>query len=285
MKAFLDCMPCLIKRALNAARIATTDPHVHEEVLRQALRIAARLPFTTSPVLLGREVQRIVCEKSGNPDPYRQVKERFNREALALYDRLKTQVRESEHPFETAVRLAIAGNIIDFGPASRPEDIRLEETIEDTLTRELAVNDMSRMRENVGLAKRILYLTDNAGEIVLDRILIEELPMERTTVAVRGEPIINDATMEDAETAGLTDLMEVIDNGSDAPGTILETCSDGFRRRFDEADLVIAKGLGNYETLSDLDGRNLCFLFKAKCPVLAEELGCRQGDIIVKCLG
>lgn len=285
MKVFHDCIPCLVKQALKASRMATADRGVHEDVLRQVLRMAAELPFSTCPPLLAREIHRIVREKSGNPDPYRSVKERFNREALALYEGLKKRVKESGRPFETAVRLAIAGNIIDFAPASRPEDICLEETIEDALTRELAVDDISRMEQDTALAERILYLADNAGEIVFDRILIEEMPTDRLTVGVRGRPVINDATMEDAEAVGLTGIVKVIDNGSDAPGTILEICSDSFTRCFEEADLVIAKGLGNYETLSNLSGKNLYFLFKAKCPVLAEDIDCEQGDIVAKHAG
>ena len=141
---------------------------------------------------------------------------------------------------------------------------------------------LERLRRRVQETKSILYLADNAGEIVFDRLLIEQLPRDRVTVAVKGGPVINDATREDAEAAGLIDLVEVIDNGSDAPGTILEQCSPSFQRRFAEADLVIAKGQGNYETLNDVP-REVFFLLKVKCPVIARDIACDLGHIAVHC--
>ena len=135
----------------------------------------------------------------------------------------------------------------------------------------MALLDADAVREFAQAAHKaqdILYLTDNAGEIVFDRLLIEQLPMDRITVAVKGSPIINDATRVDAETVGLTNMVSVIDNGSDAPGTMLEDCSRAFRDRFDRADLVVAKGQGNYETLSEVD-KNIVFILKVKCPVIA----------------
>jgi uncharacterized protein with ATP-grasp and redox domains len=124
-------------------------------------------------------------------------------------------------------------------------------------------------------------LADNAGEIVVDRLLIERLPAKHVTVAVRGSPVINDATLADAGYAGIPEVAEVIDNGSDAPGTILDDCSDLFRHRFDEADLIIAKGQGNYETLSEVD-KDIYFLLKAKCPVIARDIGCPEGAMVLE---
>ena len=132
----------------------------------------------------------------------------------------------------------------------------------------------------VSRANNILYLGDNAGEIVFDRLLIEQLPCEKITFVVKGGPILNDALMEDAQIVGLTDVVDVIDNGSDAPGTILESCSEAFRLRFDESDLVIAKGQGNYETLSDVD-KNIFFLVTPKCSVLARHLGREIGSLVL----
>jgi len=137
-----------------------------------------------------------------------------------------------------------------------------------------------RLKVAVERAKEILYLGDNTGEIVLDRLLIEQMPREKLTYVVRGHPILNDALMEDAQIAGLTDLVEVIDNGSDAPGTILETCSEAFRGRFEQADLVIAKGQGNFESLGDTR-RAVFFLLRPKCAVLARHLGCDLGRLMV----
>jgi uncharacterized protein with ATP-grasp and redox domains len=131
-------------------------------------------------------------------------------------------------------------------------------------------------------ARSILYLGDNAGEIVFDKVLIESLPYrDKITYVVRGEPVLNDVTMHDAEEVGLCGLVEVIDNGSDAPGTILEDCSPEFRGRFAAADLVVSKGQGNYESLSCVPHRQVCFLFLMKCAAVAADAGGKVGDLAV----
>jgi uncharacterized protein with ATP-grasp and redox domains len=181
-------------------------------------------------------------------------------------------------------RLSIAGNILDFGIGnltSEQSADTLDETIQDALTRPIPPGNVALLREAIEEAEDILYVGDNAGEIVFDRLFIEQMPGERVTFVVKGAPIINDATREDAEVAGLTEIVSVIDNGSNAPGTILELCSGQFRRRFESSDLVISKGQGNYETLSEINKR-MYFLLKVKCPVVAKDLGCQVGDMAVR---
>ena len=157
----------------------------------------------------------------------------------------------------------------------------VKKTINDSLSGYLNPKQVQIFKNAVIEAEKILYLADNAGEIVFDHLLIEQLPIEKITVVVKGSPVINDATIDDANVVGLGRIVEVIDNGSDGPGTILETCSQNFRDRFEGADLIIAKGQGNYETLSDID-KNIFFLLKAKCPVIARDLGCQVGKMILR---
>ncbi|MBN1361800.1 MAG: DUF89 family protein, partial [Sedimentisphaerales bacterium] len=149
-----------------------------------------------------------------------------------------------------------------------------------SLTDPLDTDALLDLKGAVAAAETILYLGDNAGEIVFDRLLIEQMPLEKVTFVVRGSPILNDALLADAQAVGLTDLIDVIDNGADAPGTILEGCSKAFRRRFEKADLVISKGQGNYETLSDVD-KDIFFLLRPKCAVLARHLNCELGRLIL----
>jgi len=281
MKTFLDCIPCFVRQALDSARLATDDEQIHEQVVRETLRLAADLDMSQSPPAIGQKIHRLIRKLIGNNDPYHSVKEQFNNLALKLYPELEERVMESEDPFATAVRLAVAGNIIDLGVKTSLAESDVEKTIEQSLTSHFDDNQIYEFKDAVTQAEKILYLADNAGEIVLDRLLIEQLPVERVTVVVKGEPVINDATKKDAKTAGLTNIVEVIDNGSDAPGTILETCSQAFRDRFKDADLVIAKGQGNYETLSDVH-KNIFFILKAKCPVIARDLGCEVGEMILQ---
>ena len=258
----------------------TPDEAVHEQLLREVLRALDEMDLRQSPPAMAQRIHRLIRELTGKSDPYREAKDRFNRLALDVYPKLKGCVEDSTDPLETTIRLVIAGNVIDMGVNNHLTDEQVHDAIDHAMDAPFDA-DLATFREAISNAKDILYLADNAGEIVFDKLLIEQTPLEKVTVVVKGSPIINDATMADAETAGLTDCVKVIDNGSDAPGTILEDCSEAFRQRFDEADLVIAKGQGNYETLSDAD-RDVFFILKAKCPVIARDLGCDVGSLVLR---
>ena len=282
MRTFLDCVPCFIRQTLDASRLATDDEQIQESIMRSVLKKAYELPFSHSPPFMGREIHRIIRSLGNTSDPYRSIKDHSNREAMDLLPGLRERIDASPSPFETALRIAIAGNIIDFGVISNHSEISLVKVIEKTLVQPFAVTHVARLSEQLQEADRILYIADNAGEIVLDRLLLEQLPLEKTILSVRGAPIINDATVEDARFAGITDLVRVIDNGNDAPGTLLEQCSEEFLETFHSADLIIAKGQGNYETLSDCGKQGLFFLLKAKCIFIARSIGCQVGSIVVK---
>jgi hypothetical protein len=271
MKTSIDCIPCFVRQTLQATRFVSVYPSVHEGVLREILRCLAGLDFDRPPPLVGQMIHRKLRELTGNHDPYKDIKERHNRLAVGLLPELREKVKRSSDPLKTSVRLAITGNIVDLGAKSGLTEDEVRSSIARTLSEPFHV-DIEGLRREINRASSILYLADNAGEIVFDRLLIEELPLERVTVAVRGGPVINDATMDDACAAGLHEIVRVIDNGSDAPGTILDDCSLEFQRHFNEADLIIAKGQGNYETLSE-ESANIFFLFRIKCSVVASHTG------------
>ncbi len=280
MRTYLECIPCFLRQALDASRLVSRDPEVHERVVRETLRLAAEMSFDRSPPAMGQQIHRLLRAVTGNDDPYREAKQWANEQALALLPTLQERVRAADDPFALAARLSIAGNIIDLGCKSEVRKEEITSAIESAMHDSLDADALEAFRSAVESAKDILFLADNAGEIVLDRLLIEQMPMERTTVAVRGRAVINDATIEDAKVAGLTELVRLVDNGSDVPGTILELCSPSFRQLFNEADLVIAKGQGNYETLSDVD-HDIFFLFQAKCPVIARDVECEVGQAVL----
>jgi len=183
-------------------------------------------------------------------------------------------------PLEAAARLAIAGNGMDMGLTADLTEKQVERFIVEAMSTSLT-GDFEGFRSALSRAERILFLTDNAGEIVIDRLLIERLPLSAVTVAVRGQAILNDATREDARTAGIDRLVKVIDNGSDAPGTLPDDCSNEFQRHFCESDLIIAKGQGNFESLSETP-RNIFFLFKVKCPVVVGHAGLPLNSLVVR---
>ena len=280
MKTYADCVPCLVRQALDSVRRVTSDEALQEEVLREVLKALSEMDMNESPPAMARRTHGIIRERVGECDPYLEVKAQSNQQALVLYPALEARVEESDDRLETALRLAIAGNIMDVAVKGEVARLNTYEVIEEALSRPLE-GDVEAFAAAVEAADRILYLTDNAGEIVLDRLLLSELPRGKVTVAVRGVPIINDATMSDARAAGLTEMVEVIENGSDVPGTILSTCSEAFRERFEEADLVISKGQGNYETLSQVK-KTVFFLLKVKCPVIARDIGLGVGSLVLR---
>ena len=280
MKTALECIPCFVRQAMEAVEMSATDDLQSEQLLRRLLHEIADADWAVMPVTIAQRVQRLVRDETGKADPYRPLKDRMNRIALDLLPALAKGARQHADPREAVVRLAIAGNLLDAGSKVRlaPEDLstRLNTVWDMPLVG--SVTDLFRAADD---ARCILYLADNAGEIVFDRLLIEALPVEKITVVVRGAPVINDATLEDAETAGIPQIVPVISNGSDAPGTLVEECSEEFRDLFNRADLIISKGQGNYETLSDTP-RKVFFLLTVKCPLIAADIGAPVGALVVK---
>ncbi len=258
------------------------DPETQTAVLQRALGVLSEVAPSDSPPLVSSKIHRALRSATGDADPYKEIKEQSNAFALKLLPRFQERVRASDDPLGAALCLAIAGNVIDYGAKRRVSEQAMSATIENALDAPLDAARVREFREAVEAADTILFLADNAGEIVFDRLLLELLPLHKTTLAVRGAPIINDVTLDDARTAGLTDMLLVIDNGSDVPGTALAECSPEFQNAFAEADLVIAKGQGNIETLFESSQR-ICFLLLCKCPLVAGMLGCGVGDMVIRC--
>ena len=277
MKTYLDCYPCFLRQALEAARMAGADERQQKAVLDRVLDVLGQIEPSSTPPEIGDQVHRIVRQEVSNSDPYRAAKEASTRQALALYPRLKSLLAEANDPLEMGVRLSIAGNIIDLAAFGEYD---LWGTVERVLAQPFAINDGVALREALSGAGQVLYLADNAGETVFDRVLIEALDMP-VIYAVKGGPILNDATRDDALAAGVDRVAEVTSTGSDAPGTILDRCSEEFRRLYDEARLVIAKGQANYETLSE-ESTKVFFLLQTKCPVIARDVGVPVGSIVLK---
>ena len=207
----------------------------------------------------------------------KKIKESNINEALALYPSLKQVINNSDNRLLTAIRIAIAGNVIDLGVG---KEFNILEDMEKILIQEFAIFDFEEFKSQFEKAESILYLGDNAGESVFDKILIEELN-KPVTYVVRDVPVINDVTFEDAISSGLDEVAEIISSGSSAPGTILNLCNDTFLDKFNNADMIISKGQGNYEGLSNVD-RSVFFLLKAKCQVIAKNLGVKENDIVLK---
>jgi len=202
MKTFFDCIPCLIRQSLAAVRLVTSDEQIHEQILRETLRATAQIDLGQPPAAMSQIVHRRIRQLCRSEDPYRASKVRFNRLALDLLPDFRRRVEESPDPWDAAVRLAIAGNVMDLAVKSGLNEAETRISLEQSLSEPLD-GSVADFAAAVAEARSILYLTDNAGEIVFDRLLIERMPRDRVTVAVRGLPVINDATLEDAKAAGL----------------------------------------------------------------------------------
>ena len=271
MKTALDCIPCILRQTLDAARLVSDDPAIHSNIMRDTLGMLKEIDFNQSPPAIAQIIHRSIRKQSGINDPYSQLKTKQNQLALEMIPILRDKIKASPDPLLLAARLAIAGNIIDLGVNGDLKLIDIQKAVDQALS-EPFVGDAEQFRQAVNRARSILYLADNAGEIAFDSLLIEQLAAERVTLAVRGSPVINDATIEDAKEVGLDKLVKVMNNGSDAPGTILSDCDENFQQLFQQADLIIAKGQGNFETLSE-EPVNIFFLFKVKCLMVASLVG------------
>ena len=279
MRTDLECLPCFfgqITRTLNHARV---NGDQGRSIARRAGEIVASASLEEVPARTSTLIHRLLRSETG-VDPYHEVKTTYNRIALDMLPELLLLAAGVPDRLEGGVRAAIAGNVIDFGIY---DHIDLRRSIEESFQLELSPGSFDAFRHAVETAGRILYLCDNAGEIVFDRVLLRILQEKgkSVTVAVKGAPVINDATLDDAAEAGMTEYTELIDNGSDGIGTLLESCSERFLNAYRSADLIISKGQANFETLEQTRDPRLFFLFKVKCPVVARALGRENGDIVL----
>ena len=285
MRTYLDCIPCFLRQSLEASRMVTSSETLHEIVLKKVMGYLQVISsFNNPPSELSKEVHAIVRNMLNCKDPYREVKKKSNEMANELYPRLEQIVEEAKDPFLMATKLAIIGNVIDFGAMNRFD---VKDMINKAITENIDDNAYSRFKESIEKAQTILYLADNAGEIFFDKLLIKKFAEmgKRIVYAVKNNPIINDATIEDAKFAGIDKFAEVLpaDEGQDksAPGILLNYASSKFLNYFRNADVVIAKGQGNYESLSN-SGREIFFLLVVKCPLVARDIRADIGKLILK---
>lgn len=282
MKSELQCVPCALQQALRSLRLATEDVRnsaLREEVRDKALRLSlgelSSFSLKENPAELSTKAIRAALSSLGAEDPYEKLKEEHTQLALSLYDKLKAIVRRSEDSLRGALRLAACGNVIDLGTA---DSFDLMGEIKRALSSDFALDDYSEFVQRLRQAESVLYLADNAGEIVLDRLVLEQIEPQ-VTLAVKSGPILNDATAKDALSSGVPDNVSLITTGTDELGVPLKRCSAEFRESFRTSDIVVAKGHANFESL-DEQPKEVFFLLKAKCEVVARRLGVEVGETV-----
>lgn len=286
MKTNIDCLPCLLRQTLQTARLSTELVQLQTDAVKAVATYIAQCDLELSPPALAGAVYKIIEETTGVEDPYAHKKRDSNEVALALLPALRKEVSDNEDVagLLLAIRFAIAGNIIDYGAY---QDFDIEGTLQQCRKALFAVDhssDLLHAIQTIGDGAQVLYLADNCGEIVFDALLLEKLFNLgfKITVAVKDGPIINDALVSDAYIAGLDNYAQIISNGTRCPGTVLDQVSEQFLNIYNSADLVISKGQGNFESLSEAQ-REIFFLLTIKCKAAANHMheitGCDQTTI------
>lgn len=293
MKARAGCIPCFLHQAVEALELCDADHETSIRTMQRLIVYTSQVDFDLSPPEISLHIHRIIREETGNPDPYRQVKRLSTETVNALLPELHGLMEHTDDPLALAVKIGALGNVMDFGTPIRMD---ITEKIRDTLGSDLTIFDIREFRREVEGARHILFLGDNAGEIVLDTFLLSELAGagnrgERSiTYGVREGPIINDATMVEAREAGIDRYATVITTGSQAPGTLLSHATPDLVHALRQADLIVSKGQGNYESLSSdpllatlvRGGVPVYFLLTVKCPIVGAYAGVPEGSTIFR---
>ena len=277
MQTYSGCYLCILNQSQNALNLMGTDETTRLLITRQIAGILRDFDPAYSPSNLIYETNRMLCNIVGNADPYQGMREAGMAQALAVLPRLERLVADAEDPLDIAIRLSIAGNIIDVIPG---QTYNLWEVIGQSLEEPYTGDGLDAFRQALGRARHVLYLADNAGESVFDRLLIQQIN-QPVVYAVKSAPILNDATQTDAIRAGIDQFARIVCNGSDGPGTILPKCNQEFLDLYQSADLIISKGQANYETLSE-QGERIFFLMKVKCPVIGHDIEAPMGSLLLQ---
>jgi len=259
----------------------TTDEKAVAAAMKKVMAAMANFDLSLTPPEAGQLIHRIIREEMKERDPYSKLKERSTKRALELAGRIKKTITGSKDPFETAVRFSIAGNIMDFGMRSEWDEKHIMASFEKAEREAIDSKAVEKLYLDIKNAKTVLVLGDNAGETVFDRLLIETFPGNADVFyAAKGSAVINDATADDAKQAGIDKVAKILSNGVDSSGTLLNKCSEEFMTVFNRADVVIAKGQGNFETLNEAP-RRIYFLLQVKCAVIADFYGFSHGEWLV----
>ncbi|MDC7245597.1 MAG: ARMT1-like domain-containing protein [Sphaerochaetaceae bacterium] len=290
MNTFTSCIPCFFHQVEEAKVLFSLDDAQTRQIMNILGDSLKHYTDEQSPPELAVVTQRELERVLGCDDPYDSIKKESNEKALRMYPQLKESVISSKDPLRKAIELSCGGNIIDYGVLGNTLDVRreIERIVSDS---EAQINDedpslfsIDHFRERLRESSTVLFIADNAGEIVFDRLLIETIhekfPSIRITVAVRGRPILNDALIADALSVHIDETARVITSGVPTPGTVLSLSTAEFEQEFSSSDMVISKGQGNYESLSK-ESREIFFLLTAKCHVIADDIGCNLKDLIL----
>lgn len=294
MKPGLLCVPCTVNAAYDIASKATSDPSMIREILLEVLKwVPNAFEEDASPNILHSQVYRITQRVTGVKDPFKRLKTFSNDAALKVYPSLRKMFETVEDRIEAlrfCLKASIIGNMMDFEVHGHRFNLEnLESQFKDYLNEPLIIDNVDELSKIVGRRVRILYLADNAGEIVFDKLAAECLREKwgcGVTMVVKGGPVLNDATLEDAEYVKASEACDkILTTGDDTIGVIINRASEEFRQALEDSDLIMSKGQGNFESLTGLEGeigKPICYVLRVKCEVIGKTLGVPKGSNVVK---
>jgi len=284
MKIKYECLPCITKQAIKIATRVTDDEMLQRDIIGYGLRVIGEYALESNAPFVVAKMNAYASKVTGIKDSYFKEKKQFNKIAQDVIEEYKFEalIRDSLDPIETALRLSIAGNIIDFGLGYDIEESHVRDSVNESLTCDLYGMSIEDLKKKIDEAQQIMIIADNSGEIVFDKLLVKTLPREKIVYSVKGGPIVNDATMEDVYEVGMDKLVQITHSGVAIQGTFLDVCSEAFLDIYRSSDLIISKGQANFETLSEVDNKDIVFLLRAKCQCIADEIGCSMGDFVME---
>lgn len=277
MRTFPECYKCLLRQALSAMDSAEVDQKTQSQIIKKVLDTLKKADDSLSPSELASQTNRVIRDSIGIEDLYKDIKRDSHLMAEEYLEDLIDLSNEGNDKLEQGLKISAAGNIIDVVHVN---DYDLWEEVITTVNQDLLGEGVEAFRQRIDESSYLLYLADNVGETIFDRVFIETLDIP-VIYAVKGGPILNDATLEDALAAGIDQAAEIIETGSRGPGTILNQCSEEFQQLFEKSNLVLSKGQANYETL-EAQGDKVFFLLRVKCPIISREIKSSIGSLVLK---
>ncbi len=278
-----ECVTCIINQSTKVANAIGADEVLRKEITSTISKMSLSFSYDDNPPEIASYVYEKMAQLANKTDLYDEVKALSTKKALSFVPLLKEKLARSDEKLLTATKIAVAGNVIDLAAAV---EFDLDEELAKVFDTEFAHNDFELMREKLSKASKVLVIGDNVGEHIFDYMYIEVLqelyPHVEISYMVRGCPIINDVTMKEAKEAGFDKLCELVDSGVNTPGFTYNRATKYSQKLFDSVDLVVSKGMGNYECMSESHRKDICFLLKVKCDVVASSLGKKVGDIVCK---
>ena len=278
MKARSDCIPCIESFVLRTAKQVSEDDWLQRKVLLETMDVLRGSSYDRSPPEVCYDVLKTANRMLGVTDPYRELKKESNKASLSIAGKAEKVIQDAQDPLYEALKFACAANLLDIAvlKMALPKEI-----IEFAREKNFEIDNYKQLREDLEGAKNVFYILDNAGEIAFDKLVVQQLLDKDVTCVVRSAPVLNDATLEDAEEVSLSKLCSITDPGDGMIGLPLDLCSGEFKDAFNAADVIIAKGMANFETLEGSSEKTIYFLLVAKCPVVAEMLGVNIGDMVL----